>query len=76
MLIDFQNSFTSRRSGKFATNSHSNVPPYLSYVATLRHYLVKYLCSKYRHAQQVGLIEENCHVRLSHSKNSSDIFVW
>ena len=30
------------------------------------HYLVKYVCSKNRHAQEV--IEANCHVSLSHSK--------
>jgi len=32
-------------------------------------YLVKYLCSKNRHAQEV--IEENCRVRPSHSKTVS-----
>jgi len=35
MLTDFQNSFTSRLTGKFATNSYLNIPPHLKYVATL-----------------------------------------
>ena len=35
MLTDFQNSFTSTLSGKFATNSYLNIPPHLQYVATL-----------------------------------------
>ena len=35
MLIDFQNSFTDRLTGKFATNSYLNIPPYLKCVATL-----------------------------------------
>jgi len=34
MLTDFQNSFTGRLTGKFATNSHLNIPPHLKYVAT------------------------------------------
>jgi len=35
MLIGFQNSFTGRLTGKFATNSYLNIPPRLNYVATL-----------------------------------------
>ena len=35
MLTDFQNSFTGRLNGKFATNSYLNIPPHLKYVATL-----------------------------------------
>ena len=35
MLTDFQNSFTDRLSGKFATNSCINIPLHLKYVATL-----------------------------------------
>jgi len=35
MLTDFQNSFTGRLTGKFATNSYLNIPPRLNYVATL-----------------------------------------
>ena len=35
MLIDFQNSFTGRLTGKFATKSCLNIPPRLKYVATL-----------------------------------------
>ena len=35
MLTDFQNSFASRLSSKFATNSYLNIPPRLKYVATL-----------------------------------------
>ena len=35
MLTDYQNSFTVRLDGKFATNSYLNIPPHLSYVATL-----------------------------------------
>jgi len=60
MLTNFQNSFTGRLSGKFATNSYLNIPPHLKRVATLP--CVKYLCSKNRSAQEV--IEANCHVRL------------
>ena len=71
MLADFQNSYTGRLSGKFSTKSYLNIPPHLKYVVTL---LVKYRCSKNRHAQRA--IEANCHLRLSHSKNSCKIFVW
>ena len=35
MLTDFQNSFTGRLIGKFATNSYLTIPPHLKYVATL-----------------------------------------
>jgi len=35
MLTDFQNSFTGRLIGKFATNPYLNIPPRLKYVATL-----------------------------------------
>ena len=35
MLTDFQNSFTGRLTGKFATNSYLNIPAHLKYVATL-----------------------------------------
>ena len=35
MLTDFHNSFTSRLTSKFATNSYLNIPPYLKRVATL-----------------------------------------
>ena len=35
MLTDFQNSFTGRLTGKFATNLYLNIPPHLKYVATL-----------------------------------------
>jgi len=63
MLTDFQNSFTGRLSGKFATNSHSNIPPHLNFVATLPREISMF---KNRHAQEV--IEANCRVRLSHSK--------
>jgi len=63
MLTDFQNSFTGRLSGEFVANhiqtSHHTL-------TMLLHYIVKYLCSKNRHSQE--LIEANCHVRLSHSK--------
>jgi len=59
MLTDYQNSFTGRLTGKFATNSYLNIPPHLK---VSLHYLVKYLCSKNRNAQEV--IEANCHVRL------------
>jgi len=34
MLINFQNSFTGRLSGKFATKLYLNIPPHLTYVAT------------------------------------------
>jgi len=33
MLADFQNSFTLRLTGKFATNSYLNIPPHLNYFA-------------------------------------------
>jgi len=35
MLTDFQNSFTGKRTGKFATNTYLNIPPHLKYVTTL-----------------------------------------
>ena len=35
MLTDFQNSFTGRLTGKFATNSYLNTPPHLKHVATV-----------------------------------------
>ena len=35
MLTDFQNSFTGRLTGKFATTIHFNISPHLKYVATL-----------------------------------------
>ena len=63
MLTDFQNSFIVRLSGKFATNSYLNIPPYLSYVATLPCEISMF---KNRHVLEV--IEANCHVRLGHSK--------
>ena len=43
MLTDFQNSFTDRLSGKYATNSYLNIPPHRTYVATLS---LKYECQK------------------------------
>jgi len=71
MLTIFQNSFTGRLTGKFATNLYLNIPPHLNYVATLPYEISMF---KNRHAQEV--IEANWHVRLSHSKNSFKIFVW
>jgi len=35
MLTDFQNYFTGRLNGKFATNSYLNIPSHLSCVGTL-----------------------------------------
>jgi len=35
MLTDFQNSFTGRLTGKFATNTYLNIPSHLKRVATL-----------------------------------------
>ena len=35
MLTDFQNYFTRRLTGKFATKLCLNIPPHLKYVATL-----------------------------------------
>jgi len=35
MLTDFQNPFTDRLTGKFATNLSLNIPPHLKYVTTL-----------------------------------------
>ena len=71
MLTDFQNSFTDRLSGKFATNACLNIPPHLKYVATLPSKISTF---KNHSAQEV--IEANCHVRLSHSKTVFKIFVW
>jgi len=34
ILTDFQNSFTGRLSGKFATNSHLNIAPHLNYIVS------------------------------------------
>ena len=65
MPTDFHNYFTGRLSGKFATSAHFNIPPYLNCVATLP---CEIFTLKNRLAQAV--IEANCHVRLSHSKNS------
>jgi len=59
MLTDFQNSFTGRLAGKFATKSYLNIPPDL----------VKYLCSNNRNAQEV--MEANCHVKLRPLKKLS-----
>jgi len=56
---------------KFATDSYL-IFHHTLYAAIL--YLVKYLCSKNRNAQEV--IEANCRVRLGHSKNWFKIFVW
>jgi len=61
MLTDYQNSFTVRLSGKFATNSYLNISQHPCYV------------QKNRHPQEA--IEANGHVSLSHSKNSFKIFV-
>jgi len=35
MSTDIQKSFADRVTGKFATNSYFNIPPYLKYVDTL-----------------------------------------
>ena len=35
MLTDFQNSFSGRSTGKFATNSYLNISPHLKFIATL-----------------------------------------
>jgi len=35
MLTDFQNSFTGRLTGKFATKSYLNIPPHLKHITTL-----------------------------------------
>ena len=71
MLTDFLNSFTDRLSGKFATHLYLNIPPYLKYVLTLPREISMF---KNRSVQEV--IEANCHVRLSLSKNCFKIFVW
>ena len=59
MLTDFQNSFTGRLTGKFATNSYLNILAHLKRVATLPCEISMF---KKRNAQEV--IEANCHVRL------------
>jgi len=71
MLTDFQNYFTLRLSGKFATDVYLNIPPHLNCVATLPCEISVF---KKRHPQEV--IEANGHIRLKHSKNSPEIFVW
>ena len=60
MLTDFQNSFTGRLTGKFATNSYLNIPPHLERFATLPCEISMF--KKNRNAQEV--IEANCHVKL------------
>ena len=50
MLTDFQNSFSGRLTGKFATNSYLNIPPHLKCVATLP---CKISMFKNRNAQEV-----------------------
>ena len=65
MLTNLQNSFTGGLSDKFAINSYLNITLHLNYVAALPCVTSIF---KNRHAQEV--IEANCHVTLSHSKNS------
>jgi len=60
MLTDFQNSFTGRLTGTFATNSYLNIPPHLKRVATLLCEICMFKTN--RNSQEV--IEANCHVRL------------
>jgi len=63
MLTYYQNSFTFlfRFSSKFfETESYSNIPTHLKMSL---HYLVIYLCSKNRQAQEV--IEANCYADLA-----------
>jgi len=70
MLTDFQNSFTDRFSGEFATNGyvfHHTLNMSLDY-------LVKYQCSKNDRAAEET--EAHNHVRFNHSKISCKIFVW
>jgi len=64
MLTDFINSFADRLSGKFSTNLYLNILPYLNCVATL-----PYEISMFKSCHAQAVIEANCHVRLSHSKN-------
>ena len=59
MLTDFQNSFTGRLTGKYATNSYLNIPPHLKHVAILPCEISMF---KNRNAREV--IEANCYVRL------------
>ena len=58
MLTDFQNSFTDRLS------STVNIPPHLKRVAVLPYEIVVF-----KNHNDPELCEENCHVRLSHSKH-------
>ena len=77
MLTDFQNSFTGRLTGKFATNSYLNIPPHLKRVATLPCEI--FMFKKSQCSQEV--IEANCHVKLRPLKKtvlkylSSEIFL-
>ena len=59
MLTDFQNSFTGRLTGKFATNSYLNIPPRLKHVATLPCEI-----SMFKKWQAQEVIEANSHERL------------
>jgi len=59
MLTDFQNSFTGRLTGKFATKSYLNIPPRLKHVATLTCEI-----SMFKKSQAQEVIEANCHARL------------
>ena len=71
MLTDFQNSFTGRLSGKFATNSYLNIPLHLKYVATLPceiSIFKKSPCSRSNWSKLPS--------KTYHSKNSFKMFVW
>ena len=66
MFTDFQNYFTVRLSKNLQL---SHIKNFHHAIVMLRHYLVKYICSRNRHAQ--GVSAAKCRVRLSHLKTAS-----
>jgi len=63
--------FTVRIDSKFAIKLYLKIPPCHNHAV---HYLVKYLCSKNRRAQEVSAAK--CLVDLATQKNCFKIFVW
>ena len=66
----FKKKFTVRIDSKFAIKLYLKIPPYHNHAV---HYLVKYLCSKNRRAQEVSAAK--CLVDLATQKNCFKIFV-
>jgi len=71
MLTIFKiHSLTDSLSCKFAINAYLNIPPHLKYVSTLPCEI-----SMFKNCNAQAVIEANCHVTLSHSKNHFTIFI-